>query len=720
MDFSRRKHLPFEEFIIFIISFFWYVHALFPAIYGGDTGELIVSAHILGIPHAPGYPLYNLLAKLIELIIPWGNPAYQINLLAALLGAITLVLCYKLIAALTSCKPAAFATAVFLMGMPIFFEQSLVSEVFMLNACIALALMCILVCPQVSDRQWYVVFFIFGLGLGNHHTLILLIPAVHLLIQPAKKHILFGIYLITFAVVFISVKAGFILYNLLIFLFYLRNRIPKIVWRRAIFCGLWMVAGLSIYAYLPIRAHADPAINFGNPDSLSALWAVITRREFGSFQLHPTALRVRSFAACWGQVLGYLATTVKNIGLIGLLISIAGIIAAYKKKYIFFLSLFFIIPGPIFVLFSNLSPNSLALWRLERFHLIPLIALAVYFGLGLSWLIRYMRSKIPLRPWHEYVFLGIILTMSMYPLRRFADSRADYYLRDFGNNLLATIAPGGSLILDTKLFDEYGSSLAYATLVQRKRSDIRLISRSGTMLGNIYGDDFQYLPDEQRHARILKKENELIQQSLHPIYYAAIDRNVLPDGEFRYAGLLNKLGRASIQFPTLYVRRDLSRGPAEITDYPTRLIQVHYPYFYGKAELEKGNTQLADDYFTSCMKYGNDMEWLMYNLGSLYSQEGNLRLSEQYFMRALEQDPFFPETYFGLGFVYYRNKQLTQAENAFLMVISLKSDFPDAYYNLGIIQLELGKKDSAEESWQTYLTFRQDTEQAKQIKDFFK
>lgn len=723
MEFPRKRPFSFHEYFLFIFSFFWYLYTLFPTIYGGDTGELIVSAHILGIPHAPGYPLYNLLAKSTELLIPWGNPAYHINLLSALLGAATLVLFYKLMILITAEQHVSFAAALYLCFMPIFHEQSIVAEVFMLNACIAVALILIAVRIKGAGRLWYAAFFLYGLGMGNHHTLILIIPALHVLIQPQKKHIIFLIYIISFLTVFSSIKGGVALYLILIAVFYIYRPFPASVWRMVVVCGLWFMLGLSVYLYLPIRARVNPAINFGDPDTLSSFWAVLTRREFGSFQLHPTALYARSVVASWGQMLGYMATMIKNIGLPGLLISCGGmLIAAFSGTRLLFVLLLFIIPGPLFILFSNLSPNTLALWRLERFHLIPLIAQIMFFGIACGWLIRSIRSKLHLRLWHEYSMLGIIILFCVYPLDRFAHSRTHFYLRDFGNNLLKSVEPQGRLILDTKLFDEFGSSLAYASLVEGKRSDITIISRSGTMFANIYGDDFQYLKGDKRFDTMMLKERELIGNTTQPIYYAAVDRAVLPEkeGAYQFAGLLNKRGKLSVDPANLYIRRELSAGWAVIDDYPTRLIMVHYPYFYAKKKLEQLDPESADTYLAACMRYGYNMEWLLYNIGSIYSQEGNLASAERYFFKALDWDPFFPDTYFGLGFVYYRKKEFARAERAYLKTLQLNPDFSDAYYNLGIVQWEMGKKDSAKQNWTSYLAYKPNSTQADQIKELIR
>ena len=45
------------------------------SIYVGDSGELVTAAHVLGVPHPTGYPLYVLLGKLWTLLVPFGSVA---------------------------------------------------------------------------------------------------------------------------------------------------------------------------------------------------------------------------------------------------------------------------------------------------------------------------------------------------------------------------------------------------------------------------------------------------------------------------------------------------------------------------------------------------------------------------------------------------------------------------------------------------------------------
>jgi hypothetical protein len=43
-----------------ILAFAVYLRTLAPTITGEDSGELVTAAWTLGVPHAPGFPLYCL------------------------------------------------------------------------------------------------------------------------------------------------------------------------------------------------------------------------------------------------------------------------------------------------------------------------------------------------------------------------------------------------------------------------------------------------------------------------------------------------------------------------------------------------------------------------------------------------------------------------------------------------------------------------------------
>ena len=59
----------------------------------GDTPELVTAAVILGVPHAPGYPLVTMLGHVFSLL-PFGSPPFRIDLLAVACDTATVTIVY--------------------------------------------------------------------------------------------------------------------------------------------------------------------------------------------------------------------------------------------------------------------------------------------------------------------------------------------------------------------------------------------------------------------------------------------------------------------------------------------------------------------------------------------------------------------------------------------------------------------------------------------------
>ena len=242
---------------------------------GVDGGELLTAASTLGVPHPPGYPTYTLLLKLFATVVPVGDFAHRGNLLSAVLAAASVAMLYWAI--LRICRylrpegPKALWVASGALGAtvlatsPLFWSQSVITEVYTLNALFVGALLLIasyLALPPPGDRRlearsttWLMVLFAFllGLGLGNHLTL--LAVAVPLLY-------------------WIWMARG---------------------WRALVshWAGVALILGLGIYIYLPVSAAQGPPVNWGNADTFGGIVWMLSGRLY---QDHVFGVPVGSFA----------------------------------------------------------------------------------------------------------------------------------------------------------------------------------------------------------------------------------------------------------------------------------------------------------------------------------------------------------------------------------------------------------------------------------------
>ena len=95
-DEAAHSRLPtwLVSVLLFVAFLTLYVVTLASDVLAADSGELQVVAAQLGVAHPPGFPLYVMLAHLFTRL-PVGSPAYAVNVLSAVFGALTVVVVYR-------------------------------------------------------------------------------------------------------------------------------------------------------------------------------------------------------------------------------------------------------------------------------------------------------------------------------------------------------------------------------------------------------------------------------------------------------------------------------------------------------------------------------------------------------------------------------------------------------------------------------------------------
>lgn len=242
--------------------FLLYLVSAAPGTYWLDSSELAAAGFGLGVAHPPGHPLWALLAKAVTLV-PIGGVAFRINVLSGLGGAA----CCGLVAAISlrlvrarhpgaQLAPALAAAGGLLLGASsALWLQSVRAEVYTPHTAAMLLVVWLAVRWGLADETgddetWRgpapvaLASLVVGLSLASHHYLVLFVaPAlVALLLADPRGRAL------------------------------VRTRPALLV--------LPAAAGLLTYAYLPVRAAADPAISWASPTTAGRLWDVISARTF--------------------------------------------------------------------------------------------------------------------------------------------------------------------------------------------------------------------------------------------------------------------------------------------------------------------------------------------------------------------------------------------------------------------------------------------------------
>lgn len=248
MKLSKRER--FVDFAIGVIALAIYLLTLAPTITwrnnGADSGDLVSAALTLGIPHPTGYPLFTIFAAILS-HLPFGEPAKNVSAFSAIAsaGAVSLISHAGRNLIPNSTPPARWIPPSFALAFafaPALWSQATIAEV---NA-LAILLVAALFAVLFSDSPHRLIFAaaVIGIGLTHHLTIMLLVPPAVLLL--AQAH-----------------------------------------WTRSQFvrAALVLIAPLALYLYLPLRASANPPINWGNPATLEGFLWVITGAPYRSYLL---------------------------------------------------------------------------------------------------------------------------------------------------------------------------------------------------------------------------------------------------------------------------------------------------------------------------------------------------------------------------------------------------------------------------------------------------
>jgi hypothetical protein len=154
-----------------------YLNTLAPGLVGlGDSPKFQFIGWVGGIPHSTGYPLYILISKAFVHLMPTENVAYAANLMSAFFGILTVVLLNLLVTRLTGEPLSGFIISLSLTLSGTFWSQSILAEVYTLNAFFIVLVLWFVVHWETTGqaRYFYLAWATICLGLGNHATLIFL------------------------------------------------------------------------------------------------------------------------------------------------------------------------------------------------------------------------------------------------------------------------------------------------------------------------------------------------------------------------------------------------------------------------------------------------------------------------------------------------------------------------------------------------------------------
>lgn len=382
--------------------------------FSADSGDLITAAAVWGVPHPTGYPLYLILAKAFQ-FIPVGSPAFRVNLLSAVCSILAALVVYEFVNEQLRTNP--FRHQLALLGAlayglaPAVWAQALVTEVYATHGLLVAASLYVFVkpgCPEWTRG------LVFGLAASHHVTSILLFPL--LLLYTDKK----GIAL-RFAGVF---------------------------------------SGLLFYLTLPLRALANPPVNWGDASTLQGFLWLVRGAMYSKYAL------VFSFPDLINRLRAAAGLALEQFTAPGLILAFYGLFLLRPSAFLF--STLWAVLATSFFTLTYATGDSLV-------YLIVLwLCFAIWLAVGAGNLLGELEKRAPRAArFSAFALIALLLLRlpSLLPLVDVSDDRQaieflERALDELPANAMAFVSGG-----DGEFF-----SLWYGQFVLEERKDIVIIS----------------------------------------------------------------------------------------------------------------------------------------------------------------------------------------------------------------------------------------------------
>ncbi len=452
---------------LFLAALFAYALTAAPGIVAeGDCAEYVVAARVAGIPHAPGYPTYMLLASLVGLVAAPEHLARALNLMSAFFGALTVALVALFVlrlarvafprASVTCRRGAAVLAGLLLASATEFWNQALSAEVYTLStALLALCLERLFSTGSAGLQP--------GSASSSSRT-----PRPRARLEP-------GVPGMNVAALAAGLAFG-VHYNVgvpcavLVAAWAWRAR-SGLGTRGVLRLAAAFALGLATFLYLPLRSLADPALDFGDPQTPARFGRMLTLADMPTGKAIGRELSVllQQSAAVAGLAADQWPAWVFmlfGLGAMSLARRGAPRRAGLALAVIVALDYAGILANANFALVEEL-------YELRFLFLPAYLVFAVLGGLGFAFVAsraeRSVRVLVPL----ALVLLGAALAPWGILQARRLDKSADHVLREYGQALLA--AAEGPAVLFT-YGDNAWMPLAYLQMVEGARPDVTLVA----------------------------------------------------------------------------------------------------------------------------------------------------------------------------------------------------------------------------------------------------
>ena len=445
-----------------VVSLAVYVVTACRTVGPGDSAELTVVLSSWGVAHAPGYPLLTLIGNLLSLL-PWpGEPAFALNLLSAIASACACGFVASAVDHLTRNRSAAMIAGLALASSRVFWEYSLVVEVFPLNNLAASLLLYgmarflrALRENRIDRKSLYLSAAVMSTSITHHLTLVLVAIPVLLVYLAAIP------------------------------------RIRRLGSNEPVIAGLVFrclgvgLIGLLPLIYLPIAAMSDDTLVWGDPGSVGGLYRLLSRGDYGESVLVPAEIvaqkvmlhgpeispvGMKNFRLFWTEL-------PRNFGWVFPVLCLGGLAyALIRQRLLALFMLAFLVM--LWIFFRGVNSPILPLFRgiTERFSILPHVVLALTAGCGVSWLLEFLARFHERASTLASLVLFALTAGTMFPMNwDDVDMSDNVFTREFGADIMEGV-PQGAIVFG--IGDLFHNSFHYRQRCLGHRPDLTYVDLS--------------------------------------------------------------------------------------------------------------------------------------------------------------------------------------------------------------------------------------------------
>lgn len=604
--------------VLFILFSFFYIHNLSGSVYGGDVGDLITAAKVMGVAHPSGYPLYVLIGFFLTRLEIF-TPALLVGLISSISSSVSVLLFYLISYKITKNKLISLISALILGLNYIFWFYAEIAEVFSLNGLFVLILfsLALLVKEKKKVNYLFILAFFTGLSLTNHFTIILFFPSVLILIYDK-------------------------IWNLI------KN--PKHL-LTAIF---FLLTGFSIYLYVFIASSHNPPVNWENVKDLDSFLRLILRKGYGTFSAGSFTPALFSQRLITLKVYSISLLTQLTTPVILLLAS--GFIYSFlvNKRVFFSILVGFLLCGPFFIGYAGFPlASSFLLGVNERFTLMSLIVILLYLPFGIL-AYKNIVNKLFRKTTYENLFLLVLLIIP-FSLFFYNFPKTDLSNITIGDDFAydyLTPLPKNSLLLiagDTSLLNTW-----YVHYALGFRQDIKVLN-----LNALRGHDY-YDIQRDLYLKINPKDENDPDLKLRIFEYVAKSRPVFstdaikPVGKYDGIkwmpyGLTKKLMFKNENYPSQQ-------------EFIALIDSIWGKFRYYKNLLKEREKSVALGNLTISEIPQTYSDALLYTGNFILSEYKNKNLAKDFIKNAINTSPQYYKAYEAMGVYYLGSGDCKNAE----------------------------------------------------------